>query len=56
MTSSVCMVSVIRLGILLTTNFKSLDQPWNWADFLMWSNVECSIGIVSGNISPSLAS
>lgn len=51
--SFVCMISIIRLTILLTTDFSSIDEPWNGADFTMWCNVEANIAIVSGCL-PSL--
>ena len=52
--SSVCFISIIRLTILTRTDFSSIDETWNGADFTMWCNVEASIAIVSGKDIPSL--
>lgn len=45
---SVCIVSLIRLVILLQTDFTSLDLSWSIADFSMWCTVEACFAIISG--------
>ena len=45
---SVCVVSLIRLVILLQTDFSSLDLSWSIADFSMWCTVEACFAIISG--------
>lgn len=46
---SVCMISIIRLTNLVTTDFSTYDIAWAFADFSMWYCVEANIAIVSGN-------
>jgi hypothetical protein len=44
----VCIVSIIRLVIQLRTDFTSPDLTWSITEFVIWTNVETNLAIVSG--------
>ncbi|KAL2042972.1 hypothetical protein N7G274_004030 [Stereocaulon virgatum] len=46
----VCVVSFVRLVILLQTDFSSLDLAWSIADFSMWCTVEACFAIISASL------
>lgn len=47
----VCVVSIIRLAIQLETDFTSPDLSWTITSFVMWTNVETNLAVVSGKFS-----
>ncbi|EPE31737.1 integral membrane protein [Glarea lozoyensis ATCC 20868] len=49
----VCVVSIIRLAIQLQTDFTSPDLSWTITSFVMWTNVETNLAVVSSCL-PSL--
>ena len=44
----VCIVTFVRIAVLVHTDFFAVDQTWEEVMFAEWTNVEVNVAIISG--------
>ena len=44
----VCIVTFVRIAVLVGTDFTNPDQTWEEVKFFEWTNIEVNVAIISG--------